>query len=256
MQYGEYMSGAPHLSHETIRILYNKIVHRAYGLASLDGRVPTVLDLGAGDGIATISFLSLGAHVTAVDISSRQLEQLRIKCSIFNNKILIRCADVYEVLNEGRKFDIIVANSFLHHIPDYMHLLRMMASAITERGIIMTFQDPMLYKSCSLRDFLFTNASYFFWRIRQKEVLSGLIRKFRRNLGIYNEDSIYDNTEYHVVRNGVNQLAIQNFLSEEGLECFTFEYGSFMSDYWQKIGDKINVKNTFAILATKNDAID
>ena len=109
---GEYLLGAPHLSHFSIRNLYNQIVQKAYDIASQDGRVPTVLDLGAGDGTATIAFLSLGAHVTAVDVSLRQLEQLRLKCAMFDQRLVVRCCDVYEVLDGKVKFDIVISNSF------------------------------------------------------------------------------------------------------------------------------------------------
>jgi len=256
MREGEYMCGAPHLSHDAIRNLYEQIVHRAYNIASQDGRVPTVLDLGAGDGIATIPFLSLGAYVTAVDISSRQLDQLRERCVKFGQRIDVRCGDVFDIMKDGRKFDIVVANSFLHHVPDYMSLIEAMTSTLSEGGVIMTFQDPMLYKSCSFRDSTLTQASYFFWRIRQKEVLSGLVRRIRRGMGIFHENSIHDNAEYHVVRDGVNQVAIRELLIGKGFNCSILEYGSFMSNFWQKLGDKLEVKNTFAVLANRYGEVE
>jgi len=45
-------------------------------------------------------------------------------------------------------------------------------------------------------------------------------------LGIYSTDSVYDNTEYHAVRNGVNQNEIMRTLRNKGFDCTLKEYCS------------------------------
>lgn len=256
MQAGEYMADAPHLSHESIRALYVQMVSRAFEIASQDGRVPTVLDLGAGDGIATRPFLSLGAHVVAVDISMQQLAQLRLECAEYGDRVEIRCADVFDVLSEGRKFDIVVANSFLHHIPDYLSLVAGAADVLSERGILMTFQDPMWNKSTTYRDSLLSGIAYFIWRLGREDALRGMGRKLRRSLGIYSTTSIYDNVEYHAVRDGVNQIAIRQMLEQKGWQCSIAEYCSFHSMKLQPLGEKLGVKNTFAIMASRGGHLE
>jgi len=256
MQAGEYMVDAPHLSHESIRSLYVQMVSSAFEIASQDGLVPTVLDLGAGDGIATKPFLSLGAHVVAVDISMQQLAQLRAECAEYGDRIEIRCADVFEVLGEDRKFDIVVANSFLHHVPDYLSLVARASDVLSERGILMTFQDPMWGKSITPRDALLSGIVYLIWRLGRADVLRGIGRKLRRTLGIYSATSIYDNAEYHAVRDGVNQIAIQQMLEKKGWQCSVVEYCSFHSMKLQPLGEKLGVKNTFAIIATRGGNLE
>src|SRR3989344_1929760 len=59
---------------------------------------PKVLDLGAGDGSATIPFLEMGAEVTAVDIAEDQLKLLQRKSSPYGNKLHVRCGDALEVM--------------------------------------------------------------------------------------------------------------------------------------------------------------
>ena len=89
---GDYVSLAPHLRHDSIRRLYADLVERAYKTALLRAGGPvSVLDLGAGEGTVTLPFLQLGARVLAVDISERQLEQLRTKCAGLSSQLEVRC---------------------------------------------------------------------------------------------------------------------------------------------------------------------
>lgn len=252
MAHGEYLLGAPHLRHESIRNLYSEVVSRVFELAQRGGKPrPLVLDLGAGDGIATRPFLSRGAHVVAVDVSERQLEELRNNCHKYGGVLETRCDDVMNVLAEGRKYDVIVANSLLHHIPDYMALMESVAGALSDCGVFMSFQDPMWRSSMSKRDMLVSSAAYVSWRIWQGDVLGGLWRRFRRALGYYSESSPHDNTEYHAVRDGVDQNAIRDTLVARGFECSILQYCSLQSAVLQPAGVRLGIKNTFALLAAR-----
>ena len=62
-----YVDGAPHVKHASLRQLYGKLVVRVFDAARENGTAPMVLDLGAGEGSATLPFLQLGAKVVAVD---------------------------------------------------------------------------------------------------------------------------------------------------------------------------------------------
>lgn len=105
--------------------------------------------------------------------------------------------------------------------------------------------------SISRRDALLSWAAYSAWRLGQGDLLGGIGRRIRRMLGFYSAESLHDNTEYHAVRDGVNQNAIRAVLAAEGLECEILEYCSFHSDTLQPLGEKLGVKNTFGLLATK-----
>lgn len=249
---GEYILGAPHIKHKSIATLYTDLLQQAFAVASnSNAGLLHVLDIGAGDGSATIPLLKRGASVLAVDISEQQLTQLRSKCNDLPGHLEVRCADIDAVLNEDQRYNIIVANSLLHHIPDYIGLVRRASSRLSDYGVFFCFQDPMWSSSISRRDALLTWAVYTGWRLKQSDVLGGIWRRFRRMLGIYSADSIHDNTEYHVVRNGVNQDEIMNTLHREGFNCSLKKYCSFQSDFWQPIGEKWEVKNTFSLLCTK-----
>ncbi|MBL0119974.1 MAG: class I SAM-dependent methyltransferase [Saprospiraceae bacterium] len=87
-------------------------------------KIPNSVRHGSGEGSVTLPFLELGAHVVAVDLSEFQLKSLREKSKQYGDRLEIRCQDINQTLNKvDEKFDIIVANSFLHHLPDYIEIL-------------------------------------------------------------------------------------------------------------------------------------
>lgn len=248
-----YADGAPHLKHESLRILYRKIVIEIYQEACRHSAVPVVLDLGAGEGSVTVSFLELGAKVVAVDNSESQLKALINKCEHFGKGLETRLVDANDFLkNTTEKYDVIVMNSFLHHVPDYLGMISSASKLLTARGCIFTFQDPLRYDSLDMSSKYFSAFSYFWWRIFQGDVIRGCLRRIRRASGKYLEDSPHDNSEYHVVRNGVNQDAITKFFNEIGFSSEIISYFSTQSYYFQPLGEALNLKNTFAVIAKAN----
>jgi SAM-dependent methyltransferase len=247
-----YREGAPHIKHASLRAIYAKLLIRVYDFAKKNTTIPKVLDLGAGEGSVTLPFLELGAKVTAVDISSSQLEALRKRCEHFGNRLEVRCEDISETLEvKSEKYDVIVANSFLHHIPDYIGLISKAVSLLTPYGQFFSFQDPLRYDSVSKFTNLFGNLAYFSYRIFKGDVYNGLKRRLRRSRGVYLANSLHDNAEYHVVRNGVDQEAISKYFEKNGIECDIVSYFSTQSRLFQPLGTLLGIKNTFAVIARR-----
>ncbi|MBA3482749.1 MAG: class I SAM-dependent methyltransferase [Pirellulales bacterium] len=248
-----YIDGAPHIKHAVLRELYGKLVLEVFDAASKHGRPPRVADLGAGEGSVTLPFLELGAHVVAVDISSKQLNTLREKCRKHEDKLDVRCQDIHEFLsNENDKYDIIAVNSFLHHIPDYLSLIADATSMLTPHGLFFSFQDPLRYDTVGIPTRIFTELGYFFWRLSKNDVMGGIRRRIRRSRGIYLEGSVQDNAEYHVVRNGLDQKAIETVFGQRGFNCRVIPYYSTHNSLFQPIGTALNLENHFAVVAQRS----
>jgi len=252
----DYVDGAPHIKHASLRKLYGTLLVQIYDRARRHAQVPRVLDLGAGEGSVTLPFLELGARVVAVDISGSQLDALKKKCREFNERLDVRCEDINDTLRDkSQKYDIIVVNSFLHHVPDYVGLIREAVSVLNPGGQFFSFQDPLRYDSVGKATMMFTTLAYFFWRVFKGDLLGGLKRRVRRAHGIYQEDSVHDNAEYHVTRNGVDHEAICGLLKEQGFDCRIVSYFSTQSRVFQPIGAALRIKNTFAIAAQKQPGL-
>ena len=251
----KYVDGAPHIKHAILRKLYSKLVVAIYDSAYKYNSTPKILDLGAGEGSVTLPFLELGARVTAVDISESQLTSLKAKCAKYADNFETYCGNVFDAIRlaqqSGKQYDVIVANSFLHHIPDYLSLIRLSIGILSPYGQFFSFQDPLRYDSVGLFGMKFSTIAYLSWRVFRGDVIGGLKRRIRRNRGIYLDNCPQDNAEYHVMRGGVDQEAIYELFKQSGFECEILRYFSTQSFIWQFMGTTLGIKNTFAIVASK-----
>lgn len=245
----DYIDGAPHIKHESLRHLYATLLHDVFVRAAASTPKPKVLDLGAGEGSVTMPFLTLGAKVVAIDISQGQLDRLKTRCAGFQDSLEIRCQDINEALRDERdSYDIVVANSLLHHIPDYLSLIQAALGRLNPKGQFFSFQDPLRYSSLGRFRRMFSNGSYYVWRFGKGDVLAGIQRRLRRQRGVFT-DSVHDNTEYHVVRDGVDQDQIAKLCRSMGFECEIHKYFSTQSRLMQPLGAALNLANTFAVIA-------
>jgi SAM-dependent methyltransferase len=244
---------SPHLKHRHLQELFEQLVSEVYGAAASIGERPRILDLGAGEGSITQVFLQKGAEVTAVDISKTQLEFLGEKNRDFADRLEIRCQDVYGALHSlesaGEKYEIVVTNSFLHHLKDYLTLIERIPAVMTANSVFFSFQDPIKYTSLNRINRCFNWIAYYSSRMFQGDLLRGLGRYLRRRRGVYLNDCLEDNVEYHGTRGGVDQEAIISLLHKSGYKCRLISYFSTTSAFWQAIGEGLGMKSTFSIIA-------
>jgi len=249
-----FVEGSPHLKHKPLGDLCGRLATETLHRLPSQNEPPLVLDMGAGDGMLTLPLLALGARVVAVDASEELLRDLKNSAKRYNTLTAI-CGDVFAVLDDfqrtGRRFDIVCASSFLHHIPDYVGLCLSAAVLLRPGGVLFTFQDPLRYDSLGRFTYLFDRISYFTWRLFQGNYAQGLQTRLRRARGDYRDDLPEDTAEYHVVRNGVDQTALAASLQGVGLECSLNSYWSTQSTLFQYAGTRLRLKNTFGIVAQK-----
>lgn len=253
------VDGSPHIKHSVLRNLYGRLVVTVYDFAAKYTSAPKILDLGAGEGSATLPFLELGARVTAVDISESQVKALEVKCAKFAGKLEVRCEDVFDAIKTiqraGNQYDVIVANSFLHHVPDYIGLISRGVAVLSGNGQFFSFQDPLRYNSIGRSTSVFSTLAYLSWRIFKGDMIGGLKRRIRRSRGKYLDQSLEDSFEYHVIRGGVDQDAIQELFNQLGFECEVVRYFSTQSRIWQPVGTTLRMKNTFAVIARRTSCL-
>jgi SAM-dependent methyltransferase len=247
-----YVSGAPHLAHTSLRSLFATLAREAYTRAAAFTGQPRVLDLGAGQGAAALVFLEFGAHVTVVDNSESQLRLLREQCAPYSDRLEVFLDDAMNGLERlAPSYDVIVASSFLHHLPDYLGFVRRAASLASPHGVFLSFQDPLRYDRLPRSTLLFSRLAYAAWRFRQQDVIGGLQRRARRARGVYLETCAEDWIEYHATRGGVDADAVIAVLKDEGLRPRVVYYFSTQSGLFQWLGERLGLETTFAILAPR-----
>ena len=240
----DVLHGSPHLNHASVWAIYQRLVNRAL---SAVGAHPRVLDLGAGEGTASRLWVEAGASLTAVDSSGEQLRRLKER----HPDVVVVEADALEYLKgQAGRFDIVSHVSMLHHIPDYLSLLRASANAVAQGGALLTFQDPLRYDRLPRGHFAAAQAMYIPWRLTEGRVLVGIGNRIRRARGIYLEDNQDDQEEYHLHRNGVDSDAILAQLRADFAQTEVEIYFSSQARWAQWLGERIRIRSTFGVLAT------
>ena len=250
----DFIEQSPHLKHPSLARLCGEIATEAFQHVN-SGMPSRVLDMGAGDGALTIPYLNLGAQVVAADASDELLQRLRERAKAHGSTLTILTGDIFETLErlqaENSQFDIVCASSFLHHIPDYLRLCQCAAPLVRRGGVFFTFQDPLRYDTLGRAIYAFDRMSYFWWRLFQGNYVRGIKTRIRRLTGNFRDDLAEDTAEYHVVRNGVDQLALKQIFDSAGFDCSIRAYWSTQSTLFQHLGKKLKLANTFAIIAQK-----
>ena len=246
-----YVNGAPHLKHASIAKIYRSLIDDAVGKIGRDPHTITVLELGAGNGLASTPWFDRHVKLTAVDSSADMLRGLSAKAATSGLKPKTVVGDVLDFLSTGdERFDIVTHVSMLHHIPDYLELLRLSTTRVQSGGCLLTFQDPLRYDRLPAHHHLLDRASYFAWRLGQGNMKRGLNTRWRRLRGIYSPKEVVDFDEYHVVRNGVDSAAIMTQLEASFAEVRCATYWSTYSGALQWLGERARLRSGFGILAS------
>jgi SAM-dependent methyltransferase len=250
-----YVNGAPHLKHASIGTVYRDLVKEAIKLIGRDPAEISVLDLGAGNGLASVPWLEQRARLTAVDSSDTMLRGFKQRAASFGVESRIIVAEVLDYLaSTDETFDVVTHVSMLHHIPDYLELLRLSSSHVARDGCLLTFQDPLRYDRLPLQDRVFDRGSYFAWRLAQGNYRRGLRTRWRRFRHVYSPNEQVDFDEYHVVRNGVDSAAIMAQLQQSFEHVRLVSYWSTYSAPFQWLGERLHLRSYFGILASARRA--
>ncbi|HKE73697.1 MAG TPA: hypothetical protein VKB57_08800, partial [Acidimicrobiales bacterium] len=95
-----------------------------------------------------------------------------------------------------------------------------------------------------------STGAYFAWRVGRGDLARGAATRWRRLRRVYDADSPADMAEYHVVRHGVDQVALAALLRPAFREVAVTRYWSTQSPSLQRVGERLGAANTFGIEAT------
>jgi 2-polyprenyl-6-hydroxyphenyl methylase / 3-demethylubiquinone-9 3-methyltransferase len=247
----QYVEGAPHLKHISIGGIYRALVIEAIRAIGRDHSDISVLDVGAGNGLASIPWLRRNVRLTAVDSSEPMLQAFRRRAGAYGVNPQTITGDALEYLRSTpQKFDIVTHVSMLHHIPDYAELLLASCARVRPGGCLITFQDPLHYERMPRWHHIADRASYFAWRLSQGNYRRGLKTRWRRLRGVYSATETVDFDEYHVVRRGVDSELIVDLLREHFPHVKVVRYWSTYSPLLQLAGERVGISSSFGVLAS------
>lgn len=243
----DYEPGSPHLRHRSLR---SEIVEWIQALIDQAGPGCEVLEVGAGHGHFTGMMLAAGARVSVTEMSKHSVERL---IGQFGDHPMFRC--IYDptgdrLQTDDATYDIAVCASVLHHIPDYLGFLSdSVVPKINVGGSLASFQDPLWYPRRPKTTRLATTMSYAGWRVTRgnyRQAIDTQLRRARRGLDPTNTA---DTVEYHVVRDGVDDERLETLLLDGFSAVTRWEYWSTQAPLLQRLGERLAMRNTFALVA-------
>jgi 2-polyprenyl-3-methyl-5-hydroxy-6-metoxy-1,4-benzoquinol methylase len=247
----EYVNGAPHLKHASIGRIYRSLVASALQKIGKDPTTVEVLDLGAGDGLASLAWFEQHVRLTAVDSSESMLQRLSERARALGAQTKVVVSDALAFLDSSTDtFDVVNHVSMLHHVPDYLDLLRRSTRRVRNGGCLLIFQDPLRYDRMPRHHRVLDRASYFAWRLGQGNVTRGVKTRWRRLRGVYSPTEVVDFEDYHVVRNGVDSDEIVKLLRASFTDVQVVPYWSTYSRLLQGLGERLRLSSSFGILAS------
>lgn len=245
----DYLTGSPHLRHHRLNQALLDLIFRACDAAAED-LPPELLEVGGGDGSLTEPLLARGIAVTSTEMSRPSVERMRAR---FPHNARFRAVHdpggSLEVLGD-EEFSCVLFASVLHHIPDYMATI---ADALSRHlrpgGSLVTIQDPLFYPRLTPATRRASSIAYLSWRIAQGNLLRGFRTRLRRATKGLSEEEAGDGVEYHVVREGVDELGIVELLSAQFEAVDLHRYWSSQGPFQQRLGELLDLDNTFAVVA-------
>lgn len=245
----DYTAGSPHLKHPRLRNRVVASLHReVQHIRSQSGQC-RVLEVGAGHGTFTAALRNAGAEVTVTEMSRPSADYLRRAFAADPGVRVVLDGDGDWVFRSTDRFDLVVAVSVLHHIPDYLSAVAGYAEVTDAGGSFLSWQDPMWYPRLSRWTLAASRSSYYLWRLGQGNLVRGIATRMRRARGIFDETKAADMTEYHVVRRGVDEEALVSLLRSRYSEASVTRYWSTQGALLQQLGGRLGLVTNFSLLA-------
>ncbi len=94
------------------------------------------LDFGCGSGNLTRHLIELGVHTTSADLSDDFLADVRRKFSAGNLSETLKLNGVDLSNVPDAHFDLVATYSVLHHVPDYLAIVREMCRVVKPGGVL------------------------------------------------------------------------------------------------------------------------
>jgi len=132
-----------------IRIQYlkeNIIEHFKLKQSSRPLKKINILDIGCGGGLLSEPMSRLGANVTAIDASKKNIEVAKFHAKKNNLKINYFCSSP-EKLNLKKKFDVILNMEIVEHVEDLNFFIKKSSNLLKKNGLMFVATINKTFKS-------------------------------------------------------------------------------------------------------------
>lgn len=245
----DYVKGSPHLRHDVLRSMIDDQLRALVHETIARQGSCHVLEVGAGHGTFTDFLLDAGARVTVTEASQASAGHLTARYAGRDDVAVFFDRTGEDVFANDQRFDGVVCASLLHHVPDYVTFVRRLSALVATGGWFYSAQDPTYYPRRPRAVHLASRGTYFLWRLGQGNVRRGLSTRLRRVRGEWSDTEASDLVEYHVVRDGVDELALHHELGRWFDDARVQTYWSTQSPVFQKLLARADLPSDFSLTA-------
>jgi SAM-dependent methyltransferase len=246
-----YVPGSPHLKHPQLVERLSRTLLEIVDDTRDSGLSSTVLDIGAGQGDFTVWALAAGCSVTATDMSRESIGVMEERFRANPSFCAVLDPEGSLAILDRARFSIILCSSVLHHIPDYLGFIEgTVLDHLEPGGTLFAFQDPLWYSRVGRVNRWASQAAYYAWRVTKGSYARGFSTVSRRIAGRTDESKEADMVEFHVVRQGVDEVAIEDALQNRFDRVEIGRYWSTQARSLQWMGERLNLQNTFFVRAS------
>jgi ubiquinone/menaquinone biosynthesis C-methylase UbiE len=133
---GKYEKNHDEIFNEVEQTRIRNVLREVIKAVKSTGKNLKALDVGCGSGNLTRHLIDLGVYTVSADVSENFLNLVGQKFSNtgFSETLKINGRDLTNV--KDCTFDVAAAYSVLHHVPDYLHLVKEMCRVLKCGGVI------------------------------------------------------------------------------------------------------------------------
>jgi 2-polyprenyl-6-hydroxyphenyl methylase / 3-demethylubiquinone-9 3-methyltransferase len=96
----------------------------------------SVLDVGCGGGLASEPLARMGAAVTGIDASAKNIAIARTHAEAQSVPVTYRCAPAETLVTEGATYDLVIALEIIEHVADVPAFLHALAALTRSGGML------------------------------------------------------------------------------------------------------------------------
>ena len=203
-----------------------------------------ILDVGCGTGNITTKLLDSGfRNITCLDISQNMMQELRKKVKSYDHDINFIVSDIDTFLvRRNLKFDIIIMNSVLHHLPEYINSLTYMKEMINKKGCICIMHEPLPPQKPSLLVSFLLKLDFLAYIIRYITFIAlGKLKYLKR-------DCRY--SDYHTGKKAINLSDLKK-LFDDNWSIKVNKYATAKFGITAFLLNKLGFFSSFQLIATK-----
>lgn len=202
--------------------IYDSFVHHDLniiieGLRKNRKKKYQILDLGCGTGfITTKLYKNDDFEIEAVDIAENMTQVLKKKIQNASN-VHVHVREASEFLRDSiashKQYDLIIFSTFLHHLYDYLKIVRQGIELLAPDGYVYILNEPV--KKINLLEIIdtFFHRLLFSPRGLHHSIINALF--LNRNPGMPNYNKAI--AEYHFYRGGIDLNAVLQLLREHNV---------------------------------------